>query len=66
MSQYAADKYAPLCPPGAIIGVQTPDIPPDPLEGLFVVWMSTAGDVLMKVTFRGVTKTVVLCNFAAA
>lgn len=45
--------------------------PSDPAEGYFVIWMSDGvgsgddGDILVKVTAGGVTKTITLIDFSA-
>lgn len=46
--------------------------PPNPAEGKFVLWMSNGtgsgddGDIMMKVTAGGTTKTITLVDFSAA
>ncbi len=39
--------------------------PSDPVEGQTVLWMTTGGDVKVKVTVGGVTKTATLVDFSA-
>lgn len=57
---------------GCLYGALAVTEPPDPPEGSFVIWMSptadnegNAGNVLLKATYRGKTRTAVIVNFSA-
>jgi hypothetical protein len=39
--------------------------PSDPGEGQVVFWLSTIGDLKVKITYGGVTKTATLADFSA-
>lgn len=69
------DDLQQSCPQGVQIGKAQAIVadPPDPPEGTFCIWMSLGsdaqgdnGDVLIKATSGGVTKTAILLNFSAA
>lgn len=55
---------------GLVIKERSSD-PPNPSEGSFVIWMSDGtgygddGDVIIKITAGGITKTKILADFSA-
>jgi len=61
------------CADGELIGVMADIEPPDPPEGCFVIWMTPttdsygdAGNVLIKATYGGLTRTATIMDFSAA
>ena len=73
MSNPMLDYYQPLCFSGCLLGGSDMADPPDPPNGCFVIWQTMTsdadgepGDVLIKATHGGQTKTAILINFSGA
>jgi len=67
------ESFKRSCPEGVLIGAVSDIEPPDPSEGCFVIWMTAttdgygdAGNVLIKATYGGLTRTATIMDFSAA
>jgi hypothetical protein len=73
MTRQLVEDMRARSPEGVLIGALSPVDPPDPPHGVFVIWMTPTddgdgnrGDILLKATFGGITKTVVLLDFSSS